>query len=214
MITSILDRSFLCTALGVAVLTATGCSTAPRSPEGRADIIEDADRALSRARSNDHTVDSVLDDAYGIAVFPKVGKGAAGVGGAYGKGVLYEQGTVVGYCDLTQASVGLQLGGQTYTEILCFEDERSLERFKDEDFTLSAQATAVALESGTGANAAYRDGVCVFTMDEAGLMFETSVGGQKFSYKELGEVHDDDVDHVDAHDDDHDDHDRRSATRN
>jgi lipid-binding SYLF domain-containing protein len=198
MITSILDRSFLCTAVSLAVLTASSCSTAPRSPEARADIIKDADRALSRARSSDQTVDSVLDDAYGIAVFPKVGKGAAGVGGAYGKGVLYEQGTVVGYCDLTQASVGLQLGGQTYTEILCFEDEKSLERFKDEDFTLSAQATAVALESGTGANAAYRDGVCVFTMDEAGLMFETAVGGQKFNYKDLAKAHEDDVDDLRA----------------
>ena len=180
------SRTFLFTAFTAATLvflTASACTTAPKSSEGRADIIEHADDTLAKARQADPTVDGVLDKAYGIAVFPKVGKGAVGVGGAYGKGVLYEKGDVVGYCDLTQASVGLQLGGQSYSEIICFENKASLDRFKDEDFTFSAQATAVALESGTGANAAYRDGVCVFTMDEAGLMFETSLGGQKFNYE-------------------------------
>jgi lipid-binding SYLF domain-containing protein len=176
-------KTFLLSSAGLILLTLGACTTAPKSAEGKADIVKDADRVLAKAPRNEPAVDKVLKDAYGIAVFPKVGKGAVGVGGAYGKGVLYEQGTFVGYCDLTQASVGLQLGGQEYTEIICFKDKPSVQRFKSENFTLSAQATAVALESGTGANAAYRDGVCVFTMNEAGLMFETSVGGQKFTYQ-------------------------------
>lgn len=182
---SILGRTLLCTTATLGFLTASSCSTAPKSSQGRADIVQDAERALAKARQSDHGVQQVLDEAYGIAVFPEVGKAAVGVGGAYGKGVLFEQGRVVGYCDLSQASLGLQLGGQSYTEILCFEDKKALERFKSENLTLSAQATAVALESGMGANAAYRDGVCVFTTDEAGLMLETSIGGQKFGYQEL-----------------------------
>jgi lipid-binding SYLF domain-containing protein len=91
----------------------------------------------------------------------------------------------VGYCDLSQASVGFQLGAQTYSEILCFEDQKAFDRFKAGTFTFDAQATAVALESGAGANAKYNEGVSVFTMDEKGLMFEAAVGGQEFSYQAL-----------------------------
>jgi lipid-binding SYLF domain-containing protein len=118
-------------------------------------------------------------------VFPEIGKGAVGVGGAYGKGVLYQDGRMVGYCDVSQASIGLALGAQTYTEIICFEDKNTFDRFKTGNFTFDAQATAVVLESGAGENAAYSDGVSVFTTDESGLMLEAAIGGQKFSYQAL-----------------------------
>jgi len=163
----------------------TACRTAPRSAEGKADIRADSDAALVLAKASDPSMTKVCQDAYGSAVFPKVGKGAVGVGGAYGKGVLYQDGRMVGYCDLSQASIGLQLGAQTYTEILCFEDQKSFDRFKTGNFAFDAQATAVALKSGSGANARYSDGVSVFTMDESGLMFEAALGGQKFSYRAL-----------------------------
>jgi lipid-binding SYLF domain-containing protein len=139
--------------------------------------------ALAKAERNDPTLSTLLRDAKGYAVFPTVGKGAAGIGGAYGKGVLYEAGAFTGYCDLTQTSIGLQLGGQSYTEIICFSTEDALTRFKTGQFAFDAQATAVAVKSGAGANAKFSDGVAVFTMDEAGLMFEASIGGQKFSYQ-------------------------------
>lgn len=166
-------------------LALAGCLTAPKSTEGKADIRKDSDVALVQAKASDPSMTKVFGDAYGSAVFPKVGKGAVGVGGAYGKGVLYRDGRMVGYCDMSQASIGLQLGAQTYTEIICFEDQESFDRFKTGKFTFDAQATAVALESGAGANAQYNDGVSVFTMDESGLMFEAAVGGQKFSYQAL-----------------------------
>ena len=89
----------------------------------------------------------------------------------------------MGYCDLSQASIGVQLGGQKYTEIICFETAQAVQNFKEGHFRFDAQATAVALKSGAGANAKYKDGVAVFTMDESGLMYEASVGGQKFSYQ-------------------------------
>jgi len=160
-----------------------GCATAPPSVQGKANIENDAAVALSKAKTNDPTVVNVFDSAAGYAVFPSVGKGAVGVGGAYGKGVLYEQGNAVGYCDLTQASIGLQLGGQAYTEIIAFQTAPAAEVFKQGNFRFDAQATAVALKSGAGANAKFTDGAAVFTMDEAGLMFEAAVGGQKFSYQ-------------------------------
>ena len=161
----------------------TGCATAPRSVQGKADIEHEAAAVLAKAQKNDPTLVDIFDAAVGYAVFPTVGKGAMGIGGAYGKGVLYEHGNAVGYCDLTQGSIGFQLGGQSYTEIICFESSQNVENFKQENFHFDAQATAVAIKSGAGANAKFTNGVAVFTMDEAGLMFEASVGGQKFSYQ-------------------------------
>jgi lipid-binding SYLF domain-containing protein len=166
---------------GAAFLPA--CSTAPKTAEGKASITIDADSALARAQATDPSLKKVLDDAYGYAVFPTVGKGAIGLGGAYGKGVAYERGSVIGYCDLSQATIGFQLGGQSYTEIITFQTKEALENFKTGHFAFDAQASAVALKSGAGANAKYTGGVAVFTMNEAGLMYEASIGGQKFGYQ-------------------------------
>jgi len=173
-------------AFGLALTTSlslTACNTAPRSEQGKTDIRSEADAALAKAQQNDSTLTPHIRNAVGYAVFPTVGKGAVGVGGAYGKGVLYENGLFIGYCDLTQASIGFQLGGQAYTEIIVFQTQEALNRFKTGNFAFDAQATAVALKSGAGANAKYAKGVAVFTMAEAGLMYEASVGGQKFSYQ-------------------------------
>lgn len=164
------------------LLLLSACSTAPKSVEGRAEIRNEAAVALAKAQAADPSLIPVIQSAAGYAVFPSVGKGAAGVGGAYGKGVVYDRGVQVGYCDLTQATIGFQLGGQAYTQIITFEDKRALETFKEGKFRFDAQATAVAVRSGAGANAKYTNGVAVFTMDEAGLMAEAAVGGQKFSY--------------------------------
>lgn len=164
-------------------LTAFACSTAPRTPEGKAEIEQKAQAALSRAESNDATLADVLRRSAGYAVFPKIGKGGAGVGGAYGKGVLYENGTAIGYCDMTQGTVGLQLGGQTYSEIIAFRSRQAVDRFKGGNFSFEAQATAVAVKSGAAANASFSNDVAVFTTDEAGLMIEASIGGQGFSYQ-------------------------------
>jgi lipid-binding SYLF domain-containing protein len=145
--------------------------------------MRDADSALIKARSDNTGFDSIIRNAPGFAVFPTVGKGGIGVGGAYGRGIVYRNGTPIGYTDLSQGTVGAQLGAQSYTQILVFEDAHALNRFQNGNFEFSAQATAVALHSGEGANAQFRDGVAVFTMAERGLMVEAAVGGQKFSYQ-------------------------------
>ncbi len=165
------------------LLALSACATAPATVQGKRDIETDAATALAKATRQDPSLTSIFNTSAGYAVFPSVGKGAVGVGGAYGKGVLYDHGKVVGYCDLSQATIGVQLGGQSYTEILCFENHQALSRFKQGNFQFDSQATAVALKSGAGANAKFTNGVSVFTMDEAGLMFEAAVGGQKFSYQ-------------------------------
>jgi lipid-binding SYLF domain-containing protein len=167
--------------IGLQVMS--GCATAPSSVQGKADIEQEAAVALARAQESDPSLINIFDKAAGYAVFPSVGKGAVGIGGAYGKGVLYDHGVAVGYCALTHGSIGFQLGGQSYTEIICIETAQNVENFKQGKFRFDAQATAVAIKSGAGANAKFTNGVAVFTMDEAGLMFEASVGGQKFSYQ-------------------------------
>jgi lipid-binding SYLF domain-containing protein len=162
-----------------------GCQTAPSSEKGRATLSNDVDAALKNAKVQDPTLEAFLNKAYGYAVFPSVGKGGLVVGGAYGHGEVFEQGKRVGYCDLTQATVGAQIGGQAYTEIIAFEDKHAMDNFKGGKLKFSAQATAVALKSGAGANAKYTDGVSVMTMGEAGLMLEASLGGQGFSYQPM-----------------------------
>jgi lipid-binding SYLF domain-containing protein len=170
----------------LAVITAlaiAGCMTAPKSAQDKTALKENADTALATAKAADTTFANLARAAYGYAVFPSVGKGGVGLGAAYGQGILYEHGVFVGYCDLSQASIGFQFGGQSYTEIIVFESKGAADAFKGGDLTLAAQASAVALKSGAAANAKYSNGVAIFTMDQAGLMYEASVGGQKFSFQ-------------------------------
>jgi lipid-binding SYLF domain-containing protein len=166
----------------IAVVAMAGCMTAPKSAEDRMALKENADTALAKAKAADASLASLVRTAHGYAVFPTVGKGGVGLGGAYGQGILYERGVFVGYCDMTQASIGFQFGGQSYTEIVVLESKKAVDDFKNGNLSLAAQASAVALKSGAAANAKYLDGVAIFTMDQSGLMYEASVGGQKFSF--------------------------------
>jgi lipid-binding SYLF domain-containing protein len=169
-------------ALALLLASLAACSTAPTSDQDRMALQRKADSSLRQAQMSDPTLKPMMDSAAAYAVFPAVGTGAAGVGGAYGKGVLYQGGRPVGWCDLSQADIGVQLGGQAYTEIICFETPDAVNRFKAGKFSFSAQASAVAIQSGAGANAKYADGVAAFTSNESGLMFKAAIGGQKFEY--------------------------------
>jgi len=178
-------RTLTLVTLTAICLAAAGCSTAPKSESDRAELQTKTDTTLQQFKSSDAGIADHINKAYGYAVFPTVAKGGAGVGGAYGRGTVYEQGKQVGYCDLSQASIGLQLGGQKYSELILFENKAALERFRTGEFALAAQASAVAAASGSGANAKYKEGVIVFTLGEAGLMYEATVGGQKFDYQPM-----------------------------
>jgi lipid-binding SYLF domain-containing protein len=127
---------------------------------------------------------SIFKNAYGYAVFPSIGKGGIVVGGAHGKGILYEQGKAVGDAKMTQVSVGFQWGGQSYSEIIFFEDKEALELFRTNRLELAAQASAVAVTAGISKDIPYNNGVAIYTLPKAGLMYEATVGGQKFKYSE------------------------------
>jgi lipid-binding SYLF domain-containing protein len=159
-----------------------GCSTAPKTEEGRQALVQEADAALSKMISNDSSLREFIGKGVGYAMFPSVGKGGIGVGGAYGKGVVYEGGNVVGFADMSQASIGFQLGGQDYSELIVFETQSALDKFKTGEFEFAANASAVALKAGAAAGTNFKDNMAVFTQTNAGLMYEASIGGQKFTY--------------------------------
>lgn len=115
-------------------------------------------------------------------IFPNVGKGAIGVGGASGNVTVFQKGKAIGSAEMKQLTIGLQLGGQAYREVIFFENEAALTRFKENKFEFSGQASAVAAKKGAATNMKYREGVMVFSQQKGGLMYEASVGGQKFEY--------------------------------
>ena len=166
----------------LAALPLTACNTVPSSKADRDELSADVDQTIRAFRESDDSMQQFFEDAAGYAVFPTVGKGGMGVGGAYGRGMLVEDGDHVGYCDLTQATIGFQLGGQAYSEIVFFENESALNDFKFGNFEFAAQVSAVAATAGAAATADYEDGVAVFTLTKGGLMYEAAVGGQKFDY--------------------------------
>jgi lipid-binding SYLF domain-containing protein len=144
-----------------------------------------------------------FERSYGYAVFPTIGKGGIGIGGAHGKGKVYEKGKAVGDTSMTQVTIGFQLGGQAYSQVIFFEDQRAFKEFTSGNFEFGAQATAVAITAGvsattstsgnsTGASGGqndaktkgkYHKGLAVFTIAKGGLMYEASIGGQKYEYK-------------------------------
>jgi lipid-binding SYLF domain-containing protein len=152
------------------------------SKQDRADL-RHAEKAIAQLQVADSGLTQLFEDAAGYAVFATVGKGAVGIGGARGTGVLYEKGIATGKASLTQLTVGLQLGGQAYTEVIFFDTEQSLSSFKKGELAMAAQVSAVAASEGASKNAKYVDGVSVFTLAKGGVMAEASVGGQKFSYR-------------------------------
>ena len=164
-----------------------------------ADSDAQADKDAINEFLQSDTVKKFHNGAYGYAVFPNIGKGGLGIGGAYGKGRVYHGGKKIGDTSMTQVSIGLQAGGQAYRQVIYFEDKRALDDFTSGDFEFSAQAEAIAITSSAGAAAGsegtsasadsnqagtqYQKGMVVFTMGKGGLMYQATLGGQKYNYK-------------------------------
>jgi len=148
-------------------------------------IIADSNTAKAEFLKADPLMTGLFEKAYGYVIFPNVGKGGIGVGAAAGNGTVYQNNKVIGMAKLTQVSIGFQAGGQAYREVIFLESEKEMNRFKESKFEFSAQVSAVAVKAGASATAKYTDGVMVFTMEKGGLMYEASVGGQKFTFNKL-----------------------------
>ena len=136
--------------------------------------------AIATFKEKDPSVQRFFDASSGYVVIPTVGKAGFGLGGARGKGILYENGAPTAVVTLTQLSFGFQWGGQAYSEFIFFEDDATLTNFKKGNYELGAQASAVAITAGASADAEFNSGMAIFTQAKGGLMYEASVGGQKF----------------------------------
>jgi|SRR5215469_7955958 len=182
-------------ALGLAVLMLAGSYATADEYSDTIDIFKKAGESAK-----------FFDNSYGYAVFPSIGKGGLGVGAAHGKGRVYEQGKYVGDTSMTQVTVGIQAGGQAYRQIIFFQDKRAFDEFTGGNFEFGAGASAVAITAavsgsagttGTSAGASggqkdagtrgqYHKGMAVFTVAKGGLMYEASLGGQKYKYTAKG----------------------------
>ena len=142
-------------------------------------------QALIKAKQKDPAMEKWFDTAYAYAVLPRVGKGGIGIGGAHGKGIVIHGDRTVGNTSMSQITIGFQLGGQVYAQYIMFRDKTAFDHFSRGNFEMGAQVSAVAITLGASADANYDGGVAVFTIAEGGLMYEASVGGQKFKYKAM-----------------------------
>ena len=142
--------------------------------------VGEATQAIADFKEADPSMSKFFGSSVGYAVFPGIGKGGLGIGGAGGKGTVFRGGGAVGDCKMSQVTIGFQAGGQKYAEIIFFESSEAYERFVGNNFEFAAQVSAIAAKAGVSADAEYRDGMAVFTLGIGGLMYEASVGGQKF----------------------------------
>jgi lipid-binding SYLF domain-containing protein len=164
-----------------------GCSTAPHSQPERRSLVAEARASLDTMVAKDPSLQNVIDRSAGYAVFPDIGAAGAVLGGAYGRGVLFEAGRPTGFTELNQGSVGAQIGAQTYSELIVFHSDDALNGFKAGDFDLGAEASAVALKAGAGVATRLEDGFSVYQMPRGGLMATAAVNGQKINFQPMQE---------------------------
>jgi lipid-binding SYLF domain-containing protein len=158
----------------------TADQEAPPVRQPRRDVQATIDAYLAA----DPGLSKFFDNAAGYVVFPGIGKAGLGIGGAHGNGELIAKGRgAIGKASMTQVTVGVQIGGQEYSEIIFLAEPVDLERFTSGGLELAAQVSAVAITAGAADGADYKDGVAVFTRTKSGMMAEASVGGQDFKYE-------------------------------
>lgn len=147
------------------------------------ELVENSQKALEKMIEQKPKLQSFKDKSYGYAVFPRVTKGAVGIGGAGGKGAVFKNHEPMGQSTLKQATIGFQLGGQQYVEVIFFENKKAYDKFTNKKVKFSGQASAVAIKPGVSVDVTFKDGMAIFTQTMGGLMYEASIGGQHFSFK-------------------------------
>jgi lipid-binding SYLF domain-containing protein len=174
--------------VGMALLSAAvwsgSAGAAGWNPSAQSQSLEAAQATIAEFKATDSGLEEYFKKAYGWAVFPTIGKGGFIFAGSYGTGVVYQKGVAIGMTTVTQASFGLQIGGQTSSELIFFRDKAALDAFQAGSTEFSAQASAVIAREGAAAKTSYDNtGVAVFVHVKGGAMLEASIGGQKFSYQ-------------------------------
>jgi lipid-binding SYLF domain-containing protein len=173
--------------LAAATLLATLALVGPAAAEDtdQKKLTTEVKDAIKAFQAADSSLKALFKKAAGYAVFPTAGKGGFILGGAHGTGQVYAGGKLLGTAKMTQVTVGAQIGGQAFAEVIFFETKEALAKFKVGGYSMSAQVSAVAAAEGASNNAKYVEGVMVFTKAKSGLMAEATVGGQKFTFEPL-----------------------------
>lgn len=161
------------------------CGTKTPSPQQQQTLERQAQSTLAEMTGRDPGLSAVLHDSIAYAVFPSVGAAGAIVGGAFGKGILYEHGAAAGYVELKQASIGLELGGQSFAELIVFRNPQEVEDLKAGNFKMGTNVSAVAITAGAAAATRISDQAAVFVMPRGGLMASVSVTGQTIGFRPL-----------------------------
>ena len=165
--------------VGVFLLLIAGCGPSKNTSEN---LVSDSVDAKATIIAKHPRMAELFSTSKGYAIFPNVGKGAYVIGGASGNGTVYENGRMVGYADLKQVDIGLQIGGKAFIEVLFFQTQSALDDFKDGSYQLSGNISAVILEEGASKDVEFNNGIAVVTMPKAGAMAGISVGGQRFEF--------------------------------
>ena len=176
---------FISVSIVLLLITGSAQTVSGQSSSRDKKVVNDAATAKAEFIKGDGLMNTLFNNAYAYVILPNVGKGGIGIGGAAGNGAVYRNGILIGMAKMTQLTIGFQWGGQAYREVIFFEHKEDLDRFKENRLELSAQASAVAVTAGASANAKYSNGVMIFTQTKGGLMYEASIGGQKFNFREL-----------------------------
>jgi lipid-binding SYLF domain-containing protein len=168
----------------VATLFLGACEVVgPQDSEEQSLLHQRAQASLSDMKRADPSLETLLNSSFAYVIFPRITTAAAGVGGAYGTGEVYQKGKLVGYADVSQGSIGAQLGGQRFAELIMFRTETTYVNFKHNSPEFDARVSAVAASSGAARAADYSSGVLVMYQPEGGLMFQAAVGGQQFRFR-------------------------------
>jgi lipid-binding SYLF domain-containing protein len=159
-----------------------GCGGAPATRAQAIDLEARADATLEAMERADPSLAAIVASAEGYVVFPRVGEGGFIVGGSSGVGVVYERGRPIGYAQMREASIGAQVGGQSFSELIVLADRGALERVIAGNFDLRADARATAIRADAAASTSLEGGTAVFVYDAAGLMAQVAVGGQRIEF--------------------------------
>lgn len=149
------------------------------------DLKVKADEAIQNFNLADPSMTNFFSKAVGYVILPSVGEGGFIIAGQHGDGLVYQKGKVTGKVTMSEISIGAQVGGGKFSEVIFFETKAAMKAFKQAEFQMGAAVKASVAASGVAANAKYDQGVAVFTLPLSGAMVSAAVGGQKFKFEAL-----------------------------
>ena len=169
--------------LAVVAMALVGCeSTSGNSAANRTELSTSGKTALDQMIAKDPQLQDQINSSYGYVIFPEVGKAAAVVGAAGGKGTVYQNGQEIGTVSMDQVGVGLQLGGETYSELIIFQHQEAFNRLVNNSLEFGGDTSAIAVKAGAAAGSEFANGVKVFIMPKGGLLAGADVHGQRFTF--------------------------------